>query len=58
MARLDTSAPGGREGAQENPAKPGHGANATQNHRGQQGQAQQNQLVDTRHLLSRKEGDR
>lgn len=42
---IDKSAPGGREGAQENPAKPGHGANSTKNNHGAQGQAQQNNLV-------------
>lgn len=47
MARLETSAPGGREGAQENPAKPGHGANAGKKHHGQQGKAQQNEMVAT-----------
>lgn len=31
MPNLEKSAPGGRDGAQENFAKPGHGANAQQN---------------------------
>jgi hypothetical protein len=45
MPNLDKSAPGGREGAQENPKKPGHGANAMKNNHGAQGQAQQDHLV-------------
>lgn len=42
---LDKAAPGGRESAQENYRKPGHGANATKNNHGQQGQAQQSSMV-------------
>lgn len=45
MPNLDKSAPGGRESAQENWRKPGHGANATKNNHGQQGQAQQESQV-------------
>jgi|GEM_PF-4379433 len=44
MPNPDVSAPGGRESAQEGISKPGQGANATKNHHGQQGQAQQNEL--------------
>lgn len=47
MPNLDTSMPGGRESAQENFAKPGHGANASKNNHGQQGQAQQDHSVQT-----------
>ncbi|HWI64937.1 MAG TPA: hypothetical protein VNT75_24170 [Symbiobacteriaceae bacterium] len=45
MPNLDTSAPGGRESAQENFKKPSHGANATKNNHGAQGQGQQNNMV-------------
>lgn len=44
MPNLEKSAPGGREAAQENFTKPGHGANATKNNHGAQGQQQQNNL--------------
>jgi hypothetical protein len=45
MPNLEKSAPGGREGAQENPKKPGHGANATKQNHGAVGQAQQDHMV-------------
>ena len=45
MPNLDTSAPGGRESSQENIKKAGHGANATKQNHGQQGQAQQEAMV-------------
>lgn len=57
MPNIEKSAPGGREGAQENYQKPGNGANATKNNHGQQGNAQQNHLVQNAGEHSFKQGE-
>ncbi|MDF2628603.1 MAG: hypothetical protein K0R39_2434 [Symbiobacteriaceae bacterium] len=56
MPNIDKSAPGGRESSQENIKKPGHGANATKNNHGQQGQAQQDHMVMNQGAHSFKHG--
>lgn len=53
---IPKSAPGGRESSQENYSKPGHGANATKNNHGQQGQAQQESMVYNEGEKSFKQG--
>lgn len=57
MTPLDKSAPGGREAAQENPKKPGHGANATKNNHGAVGQKQQNNIVWNQGANDHTQGD-